>query len=365
MPRLFPAASFGPVLATVQASIQRGLGRVWLPFLLSRCLVLLVIGLYQLRSQGTIQLDAAVLARDGNWFADIALRGYGFQHADTGQTPLPFFPLFPLLLWLSHGLGLPIGIAGSLINQLGLLVGLSLVGDLASHRLDPAALRCGLWLMAFFPGTATFSLCYSDGLFLALSCAALLSQGLGGPRLAGTLAAAASLTRPNGLITALALTGQGLQQRSPRRTLVWLLLPSLAALLGWSLWLWQRSGHPLAWIQAKQAWREMSLFEALQHPSHFPWVDLALAIAFLAIVILYRRHWPLSWTLFGLLCVLPSLLTGLTGMPRYLVSCFPAFLGLGLLLGNRPSWWTLGLLTLSSLKLATATLNIVSLQRTP
>lgn len=314
------------------------------PFLLSRGLVLVVIALSQLLSHGIFDPNAAALSWDGAWFANIAMKGYGFRSFDLERmTPFPFFPLFPLLLRLSDWLGLPIGISGAVINQVGLLFGLSFVRQLGLGRVEPSALVLAIWLMAFFPGTAAFSLCYSDGLFLALSTGALLCQDKQKYRFAGVIAAAAALTRPNGMIVSFALAGASFRQRGCCRQVMWLLLPAVGLVLGWTSLLWQFSGYPLVWIQAKQAWREVSLLQAFTNPDIFrdfiP--ELLFSSVFVWLALRKCRCWPLSWTLFALLCIFPSFATGLVGMPRYLVSCFPAFFGLGQLLSRRFGWTTL------------------------
>lgn len=342
--------------------IPAGVLAAWLSSRLFVDLILAIGG-----RQRDLPLGEIFSAWDGHWYLGIAANGFNAEPITSGstlgQTPFPFFPLLPLAISLLQRLGLSPLIAGLLVNHLALLVGLWLTHALVRRLSGQAAASWTCWFLAFSPGSVSYSLLYPEGLLLVFSSGAFLARSQGRLALAATLAALATLTRPNGLAVSLALGGEALLFSNARRQGLWLLVPSLLALLLWSTYLMSISGDPLIWVHAKQNWSEVTLFNLHTAIGGFPWTQLLAALVALGLLLLGWSRQPWGWRLFGLIWILPSFLLGMVGSPRYAGSCFPVFEALGqrvAAIGNRAGWLLLGA---SALLLALQTLQVGVLQR--
>lgn len=304
---------------------------------------------------------------DGHWYLKIATGGFRSPPiaagSTAGQTTYPFFPLLPLGLALLQQLGCPPLIAGVFISHLALLGGLLFTHALVRRLLGPAAADWSCWFLAFSPGSVAYSLLYPEGLLLLFSSGAFWARQRGRTVLAGALAALATLTRPNGLAVSLALGGEALLSGGQRRHSLWLLAPSLTALLLWSAYLMTISGDPLIWVHAKRAWDEVTLFNLASAVGGFPWTQLLAGLVALALLLLGWPSQPWGWRLFGLLWITPSFVLGMVGFPRYAGSCFPVLASLGERVarwGRATGWLLLGG---SAVLLAVQTLQVGVLHR--
>lgn len=133
-----------------------------------------------------------LLAWDGEWYFRIAERGY----LSADDPAVRFFPLFALL---GRALGWLVG------SELGLIVvanGAALVAGAALYHLtlqetgDRQTAGNATRLLAIFPSAFVLVLAYSEGLFLALAIATVLSLRAGRWWTAVLLAFLAGLTRP-------------------------------------------------------------------------------------------------------------------------------------------------------------------------
>jgi len=137
------------------------------------------------------------------------------------------------------------------------------------------------------------------------------------------------------------------------------------AILGWMLFLHGRTGDPLAFLHAKAAWSEISLGGIVAGRDPFPKLDLAAFVFAAAVLLVAAPRLPLAWLLFAALWLLPSLLLGILGMPRYVSVCFPVFAAAGLLLGRAPASARLGILAVSAAGLLMLAVRISSLRMMP
>ena len=200
---------------------------------------------------------------------------------------LPLLPTVPNGLGsLARQLGLPKLTAGLVVGHLAFLVGLALTHALVRRLSGKVAADWSCWFLAFSPGSVTYSMIYPEGLFLICSTGAFLAQRQCRWWLASFLAAIATLARPNGLVVSLALAGEALITGSGSRRVLGLLAPSLLVLLLWSAYLMAISGNPLIWVQAKQAWREVSLFNLHASVGMFPWIQFAVGSVALVLLLL-------------------------------------------------------------------------------
>lgn len=297
---------------------------------------------------------------DGEWFRALAAHGYP-THVSHGQTPLGFFPLFPLLMWVvAHALGDPsilgLSLAGVIVSGVGGLIAAMLVQELATGWWGRAAGRRATALFCLFPGSVVFSMVYAEGVLLPLAIGCILALERRRWLLAGVLAGAATAVQPDALAlipvcavsAVLALRREG--WRAGRRSLVAPLL-SLTGAGAFAAFLWAWTGTPLATYWAQHyGWGESTDALALVHQgqwlasqvsfSHFnhPTINLNLPVGLIGAVVLLvglallatlprGRRIPAeaaAWTLaISFLCLTSEFVPP---NPRLLITAFPAVL---------------------------------------
>ena len=343
-----------------------GLGRAWgrlpaslraalLPYAVARVVVVATLGLAHFIVDRTHPSTPGVAARvhsgllgwDAGWYETIAREGYG----PLGRQSLRFFPAVPLL---AHGLawvpGLDDGSALVLLANVAALAATALLYVLVCRETgDARTARRALWLLCLLPASFVLVMGYAESvlLVLAIGCFLAVRPPAGeGTRarphfaVAGVLAFAAALTRPIGVLLALAVAaelvrwwprlGRGERVAGLGATAAPFL--GVLAFLAWSKhtvndW-WaplrvqlQGSHHggladPLATLydDAKGV-----LHHHVGTALHVPWVLLAVAM----LVVCWRRL-PAPYTLFAA-AVLAVAVSGsnLDSFERYALSAFP------------------------------------------
>ena len=368
-----------------------GFGAVVLIFLLSRLAfyiaTLLGSGLLPQPGQwpGGVQLQSPLpLALHWRWdsiyYYGIAVGGYNFyySHPVAGSDPSvlsAFFPLLPLLIrataTLLGGLRPPAAVpieaaswptllAGPLVVQAASLLAFWLLFQLAREETnDAATAQRAVLYTAVFPFAFFYAVPYTEALFLAASVGTFLEARRGNWVRAGVWGAAASATRLTGALLlpvlaleiVLAARSGKLHGRDWPRALLGLQLAPLGMLF-FVLYLWQRTGAPLAFLQAQQHWQrgEMvlpttTLWRGIVfavHPQWFTRSDLytrdvletLTVLGFLAVMVASLRRWRPSYVLFGLLLFIVNLSSPLPGQlamqsqGRYAMALFPVFVTL-------------------------------------
>lgn len=281
-----------------------------------------------------------LLAWDAGWFITVATEGYpsGYSYqADGGLVGngLAFFPVYPALIRLVAGVGVPAGtaavavawVAGAVAAVLVYLLGTSLY-----HR------RVGYALLALWctqPMSVVLSLAYSEGLFLALVAGALLAAHRRAWVWAGLLGLAAALTRPTGAAAAvgLAVAAAMAWRTADRWRAVGAAAVALAGVPAYLLWVGLRVGDLDAWFRIQAAGWGTSfdlgasvgtfLLDTLRRGEG--WVPVSVAWLLIAAIIaaawaVARRIWP-PLTVYGLIAL--ALVLGQGGYyhskPRLLV----------------------------------------------
>jgi len=286
-----------------------------------------------------------VLSRwDGAWYVGIAQDGYAYHQGE--QSNVVFSPLLPALMRL---VATPVGIntvslyvAGVLIANIALLVALGLLVAVLREPLgQKTAARMALYIL-IFPTTFFLSALYPHSLFIAMVLGSLYLSRNRRWWMAGVLAAAATLTRPYGVVIVVALAYEFLAQvrrgqQRPDLTLGSLALAPLA-LAGWTIYLWTVTGGPAGLAEASFVWNRypvppwtaaQRLLALIRFDSSVAGPDPAdgpLALLFLPLVIAaWWRRIP-ALAAFGtvLLAVLIST-SQLLSVSRYVVEVIPAF----------------------------------------
>jgi len=272
---------------------------------------------------------------DGVWYLLIARSGYGQPPLGAVENRWPFFPVLPGVVHVLRTLGIP-GRGGVItVNHLAFLLALAGVWRLARRHTSDDASRLAVWALALFPTAFVFSMVYPSAIFLATSVWAFVLVAEHHDAMAGMLAATAALTRPNGVVVAIALTiGVGAAASRPWWRVARVGGPAFVALGLWCALCWHWTGNPIVFFTAKHGWDEVNLVDLARHPlgEANAYLHLALAVAAGVVVLLRRRRLPASWTLFSGLYLIPSLGLGIVGLGRYTNECFPPFVAAGELL---------------------------------
>jgi hypothetical protein len=249
-------------------------------------------------------------------------------------------------------------IAGILVANLALLTGLIYLVALVRLDFDRTiAARTALYLL-IFPTSLFLSAVYADPLFLALAVAAFYHARRGQWWIAGLLAAAGTLTRPQGLLVVVALFYEYLAQRQFRlraiRADILALGLAPAALAGWGYCLYRLFGHPLVGVHASAVWgREMMppwrlifgnlavLYHAwgnYQRVHYYAIIDLSFVAVLFVLVVACWRMVRSSYALFASISFLLMTSSGVAAsIMRYGLTLFPIFIVLALV-GRRPAF---------------------------
>lgn len=306
---------------------------------------------------------------DGNWYVDIARRGY-YNVESTA-----FFPLYPLLAGtVAHLIGTTHTLlAAMIVSNLATLaafigLGLLVVQEDGMQASAPAIRMLAVYPLAFFLAAP-----YTESLFIALAAFCLYFIRRGGWRWAAACAFLATLTRPTGAILILPMLWEFSQRQDWlhggwRQTLRSLpALRDLALIVGavpagfalYAAYLGLRFHHPLIFLHAQAIywhhqsvplWRTIPymLLHFIQTPAWSYWqarqlVDLAPVVIFSVLALVALRRVPLSFTLYTLgliyLAIAQPLLTSpviIVSAGRYVMAALPIFLLLGRWVSRRP-----------------------------
>ena len=301
---------------------------------------------------------------DAGWYRSIADHGYFFR-GTVAQSSVAFFPLYPLLTrWLHHALGGDPSAWGVLITFLSGGAALTLFARWVSARLEPAAARCAIAVMALWPfALYLYGAVYADALFVMLALAAFASVERDHVGLAALFGALATATRPVGVALVLGLVLRVVEQRdvvrvqasaTGRRVTVNLrrlrrgdpvILASAAGLIAYMAYLWVRFNDPFAFSTAEAApgwdqqpgprvWFKSAWFSRMIHlpgsgPRYFAVVTvqaiLVVGLVVLIPTIVRRFGWAYGFYTAALLAIPIVGSKDFQGLGRYALGAFPAF----------------------------------------
>jgi hypothetical protein len=331
---------------------------------------------------------------DGRWYDIIATRGYSWAGPDV-QSPVAYFPAYPMLLRVLHG------ITGVSVRLLGSLVTIACGGAMSvlllrwcRDRVDSVTARAALITLLVYPYAFYFmGAVYADALFAVLVIGAFLLLDHDHPLWAGVLGALATATRPTGIAVVVGLVAVVMWKREVitrvggRTVLAFRnlrrgdfgVLLSLGGLLGYMAYLFARFDAPLAFEEVQRApgwdqgggprtWLKITWFQQIKH---FPgwtlaWIQhgddatfqkvqyastvilqglLIGGFLLLAYLVWKRLGWGYGVYSFALLGIPLIGTKDFQGAGRYLMAAFPCFLVLAMVLSPRPAlkwaWWGL------------------------
>ncbi len=329
--------------------LDRGLRCVLIAFISSRLLIAGVILLSRtIFIPGEFSHPGGLLSVlthwDGGWYLGIAVEGYAYTPGE--QSNIGFFPLYPILIWLLSFVFDP-PVAAVIVSNACLLGAGLLLHALVRHEYNDEAISCAaVTLLMFSPVSFFFSSAYSESTFLLLSLGAFLAARRGNWLIACLCGAALSATRNVGVIIALPLFVEYVQQvRKPGAGIKPLLSPRILLFglipLGLALFLsfnYAKFGDPFAYVKATAVWGRYfvppwrTLANARGLEPFYIWLfggTLAAAIlAWIGGLFLRVRASYMVWA--GLLLAVYLCGNSLEAMPRYLSVLFPIFIVLGI-----------------------------------
>jgi hypothetical protein len=255
---------------------------------------------------------------------------------------LAFFPLFPILTWLTATIlrgfrppaPLPINaaewtplLAGVLVADVAALLAFWLLFQLVREETgDEDMAKRAVLYTAVFPLAFYYALPYAEAIYLAASIGAFLCTRRRRWVGAGLCAAAASATRPFGILLLpvlaleiiLAARQRELSGVAWGRALLGLLLAPIG-LIGFMVFLQRRTGDALAFVHVQQAdWLRkplapwVTIWRGLQYTLHPSLtaspptygrtvLHTTIVVGFLAVMLVSLHRWRPAYTLYGLL----------------------------------------------------------------
>ena len=320
----------------------------------------------------------ALAGWDANWYLGIAREGYWYHPGQ--QSPVAFFPAYPMVIRALTWVGVNRWVAGPLISMLCGIAALFVFARWAETvtgqplRQDKADSSSGFtragWatvmLIAYPFAFYLYGVVYSDSLFLLAVCSAFLAVEKDRPGLAALFGMVATVARPVAPAVVLGLLVRSLERARASQRGVRLRdwLPALAGLglLGWMTFLQLQLGDALAFAHVQAApgwdqgpgwhtWLKVTWFEVL-FPQSAPLVALRLGGHALVTVVALALVWPtrrvlgLGYFVYVAIAVgLPALSSkDFMGLGRYCIAAFPLFLTAATLLERFPRarrWYVL------------------------
>jgi hypothetical protein len=295
---------------------------------------------------------------DSFYYLDIAARGYEFS-AEVPSNSV-FFPLYPLTMRAVHAiLWLPgddagWATAGLIVSNLALLIALFYLFLLVRIDFDETTAARSVLYMSIFPTTLFLSAVYTESSFLALVVSGFYYARKNRWIVAGTLAAAATLCRAQGVLLLLPFLFEYLAQRRFRIReiradfLAFAFIPLATA--AHATYFYYRFHEWMALFKAHIAWQQRALasptltiwrFFYDPHPLSFhdnTSLDFVFLffLALVAVLVLMRLR-----ASYGIYVVLSLLFAIIWGMPmsvaRFGLAMFPIVIALALL-GRNPSF---------------------------
>ena len=305
---------------------------------------------------------------DAGWYLEIAKSGYSYR--PDYPSSAAFFPLYPFLIRVCHTIFLlpPTDywslVSGIFISNICLIAALIYFHQLLTFDFSKrVAARANLYLLVF-PTSFFLSSVYAESLFLALALSSFFYARTNRWTAACILAALATLCRSQGILIALPLLLEYLQQRHFNiRQVKWNVLAFAfipAALISFLFYLHAEFGSWRVILDVQQPWgrRLMWPWHTLSwifghapplDAGHHEWLDLSfLGLLLIAAVIALPLLSP-SYSLYSWLSVLFLSSWGMLGsVPRFDLVVFPLFIVMAIL-GTRSYAFHIAYLIMASM----------------
>jgi hypothetical protein len=289
----------------------------------------------------TDALHFGLFAWDGSFYRDLAHGGYASLPPDA----LRFFPLYPLLgRLLGFGAGSPVALL-LIANVASLAAGVLVRRLVVFEGRSVATADRAVWITNLFPASFVLVWAYAEAIFLVLALGSFFAVRRRRFALAAGLAFLAALTRPVGVLLAAPLAIEAIRAwRDDRVTgarQVGRLAAAAAPVAGFGaflLWVGHTFGDALAPLSTQSSLRgeanpvtrlfrgvgDMFGDQRFGDGLHIPFV-----IAFVLLLIVVWRRWPLAYSAYTSLVMLVALSAdNLNSVERYALNAFPLLFAL-------------------------------------
>lgn len=297
--------------------------------------------------------ESATNYGDFGWYLLVSRRGYDpAPFVPDLEHNWAFFPLHPLLIRLFEQPGVQF-----LVGNVAFLASVALLFAYLRRAIDEKTATTAVLLMVYFPFSFSISQFRPETFLLMFSALALVLAQSGRRWDAALAAFVAGFAKPNAFLLSLLLLPEAWRER-PRfdlrdafsklrpSTLVLLAAPA-GGLVFMSLHLWGLTGEPLAWAKIQAAWGAKFLVVPQEHfqvltthpllvgrggwdPVLLNWAAFAAALVSIGLLLLKRRFVFAAYV--ALYVGLTFSNHGVFVIGKHLSTCFPAFVGLALLL---------------------------------
>lgn len=287
----------------------------------------------------------ALVRWDAGWYGEIAQNGYWLKPGQ--QSPVAFFPLYPMVIRAIAWLGVNRWVAGIAVSFSCAMLALALFHRWA-QRVAPEHASSAFWLLALYPfAEYLYGVVYSDALFLLCAVGAFLALEKDRPVVSALLGALACACRPVAPAIVVGLLARSIERRRKAGLALRVIdfVPALAGLglVAFMSYLEYRFDDALAFAHIQSApgwdqqpgwrsWLKVSFFETM-FPRVAPLVAIRLGghalVTVGALILAGCTFKRLGWGygLYTLAVVgIPAISSkDFQGLGRYVFAAFPLF----------------------------------------
>ncbi|MFZ1258085.1 MAG: hypothetical protein WAQ25_01310 [Candidatus Saccharimonas sp.] len=300
--------------------------------------------------RGLRTFEQAFLHYDINHYRNIVTEGYT-------KNNVAFFPLFPLLASVLHGLGIGAVMSLFLVSWTFCFIAATVLYKWLSYEIKLRRAKLSPWqllaLIALFPTSFFLAIAYNESLFITLTVGSLYAYRRGNYWIASVLIILSCATRVQGGALAIFFVADYFlsRQRDHKK-----LIPVLLAPIGLLAYMWYlhlQFGNPFEFITAQHNWGRLSgnyiqnILSSIRPP--YLWY---IPVLLLGIWAVYKKL-GLPWLAYIIVFFAIPLSSGrLDSLNRYMLACPVLFLGLTLWLKDQPKAWQILYLSSSIFLLA-------------
>lgn len=281
---------------------------------------------------------------DSEWYIDIAKYGYSPTPVFREYRNVVFLPLYPLSIRVGSFFYADPVFWGYVISLLASTLLMILFYELVCLDLDAQTAWRSVVYFCCFPTSFYLSAVYTESLFLVFTVASFYCARKNQWGWASLWGAFSVWTRVTGVFLIVPLVWLFWTQYS-KNTGLWknvfklLLIPFSFLVL--CFFFWTFTGDPFIFLQAQQAWeRGHSLpwepfFDFFRQGQIYHFMnashDFILSLLAIALLPFIWKRWPVFGIYSSYILFLPLTTGVLMSMSRYVLSCFPLFIALGVL----------------------------------
>ncbi len=297
---------------------------------------------------------------DAGWYAEIAKNGYWYQPGS--QSPVAYFPLYPLVIRGLTMIGINRWVAGPVLSFTCAALAMLLFRRWAL-LVKPEHANTAFLALLLYPFTEyLYGVMYSDALFLLVGVAAFYFVEKDRPLPAALCGAMATACRPVAPALVIGLVLRSIERRRAAGQPVGVreLLPGFAVLgfVAYLVFLQLRFDDAFAFahVQVAKGWEQTPGWHSwlkvewfkMMFPRVEPLVGLRMAthafvtIAALILAVMSFKRIGYGYGAYCLVCIgIPAVSTkDFQGLGRYAIAAFPLFLTFSMVLDARPRFRT-------------------------